>query len=50
MFGAGVQELLLGKKNAAQVSQDLQTGLSAWFKPAGSGGSPSPAGSAATQG
>lgn len=50
VFGAGVQELLLGKKNAAQVSQDLQTGLSAWFTPAGSGGSPSPGSGGASSG
>jgi raffinose/stachyose/melibiose transport system substrate-binding protein len=33
LLGTGVQEMLLGKKNASQVSADLQTGVSQWFKP-----------------
>lgn len=34
LLGTGVQEMLLGKKDAAAVSADLQTGVSQWFKPA----------------
>lgn len=34
LFGAGAQELLLGRKDAAAVSADLQSGISQWFKPA----------------
>jgi len=33
LMGTGVQEMLLGKKNASQISADLQTGVSQWFKP-----------------
>lgn len=33
VFGKGMQSLLLGEKDAATVSADLQTGISAWFKP-----------------
>jgi raffinose/stachyose/melibiose transport system substrate-binding protein len=33
LLGTGVQEMLLGKKNAAAISADLQTGVSQWFKP-----------------
>ena len=33
LLGTGVQEMLLGKKNAAKISTDLQTGVSQWFKP-----------------
>ena len=33
LLGAGVQEMLLGKKNASAISTDLQTGVSQWFKP-----------------
>jgi raffinose/stachyose/melibiose transport system substrate-binding protein len=33
VLGTGLQELLLGKKDAAAVSDDLQTGVSQWFKP-----------------
>jgi len=33
VLGTGVQELLMGKKTAAVVSADLQTGVSQWFKP-----------------
>ena len=33
LLGTGVQEMLLGKKNAAEISTDLQTGVSQWFKP-----------------
>lgn len=33
VLGTGLQELLLGKKDAAAVSSDLQTGVSQWFKP-----------------
>jgi len=33
LLGTGVQEMLLGKKDAAKVSTDLQTGVSQWFKP-----------------
>jgi raffinose/stachyose/melibiose transport system substrate-binding protein len=34
LLGTGVQEMLLGKKNATKISGDLQTGVSQWFKPA----------------
>lgn len=34
LLGTGVQEMLLGKKSAAKISTDLQTGVSQWFKPA----------------
>lgn len=33
LMGTGVQEMLLGKKDAAAISADLQTGVSQWFKP-----------------
>lgn len=33
LLGTGVQEMLLGKKNASAISTDLQTGVSQWFKP-----------------
>jgi raffinose/stachyose/melibiose transport system substrate-binding protein len=33
VLGTGLQELLLGKKNATAVSDELQTGVSQWFKP-----------------
>jgi raffinose/stachyose/melibiose transport system substrate-binding protein len=33
VLGTGVQEMLLGKKNASAISTDLQTGVSQWFKP-----------------
>ena len=33
LLGKGIQEMLLGKKDAAAVSKDLQTGVSTWFKP-----------------
>ena len=33
LLGTGVQELLLGKKDATAVNKDLQTGVSQWFKP-----------------
>ena len=33
LMGTGVQEMLLGKKKASQISADLQTGVSQWFKP-----------------
>lgn len=33
LLGSGVQEMLLGKKDAAAISADLQTGVSQWFKP-----------------
>jgi len=33
LMGTGVQEMLLGKKDASQISADLQTGVSQWFKP-----------------
>jgi raffinose/stachyose/melibiose transport system substrate-binding protein len=33
LLGTGVQEMLLGKKDAAKISTDLQTGVSQWFKP-----------------
>jgi raffinose/stachyose/melibiose transport system substrate-binding protein len=33
LLGSGVQEMLLGKKNASAISTDLQTGVSQWFKP-----------------
>jgi raffinose/stachyose/melibiose transport system substrate-binding protein len=34
LLGKGLQELLLGSKDAAAVSQDLDTGVKTWFKPA----------------
>lgn len=34
LLGTGVQEMLLGKKEASAISTDLQTGVSQWFKPA----------------
>jgi raffinose/stachyose/melibiose transport system substrate-binding protein len=34
LLGKGVQELLLGKKDAATVSKELDTGVKTWFKPA----------------
>ncbi|WP_256794852.1 ABC transporter substrate-binding protein [Terrabacter sp. Ter38] len=33
LLGKGLQELLLGTKDAAAVSQDLETGVKTWFKP-----------------
>ena len=33
LLGKGLQELLLGSKDAATVSQDLDTGVKTWFKP-----------------
>jgi raffinose/stachyose/melibiose transport system substrate-binding protein len=33
LLGKGIQELLLGSKNAAAVSKDLNSGLATWFKP-----------------
>ncbi len=33
LIGTGVQEMMLGKKDAAAISADLQTGVSQWFKP-----------------
>ena len=33
VLGTGLQELLLGKKNATAVSDELQAGVSQWFKP-----------------
>lgn len=33
LFGKGVQQLLLGDKDAAGVSKDLNTGVKTWFKP-----------------
>jgi len=33
VLGTGLQELLLGKKSATAVSDELQTGVSQWFKP-----------------
>jgi len=33
VLGTGMQELLLGRKSAAAVSDELQTGVSQWFKP-----------------
>jgi raffinose/stachyose/melibiose transport system substrate-binding protein len=33
LLGKGLQELLLGSKDAAAVSQDLDTGVKTWFKP-----------------
>ena len=33
LLGTGVQEMLLGKKDATKISADLQTGVSQWFKP-----------------
>ena len=33
LLGTGVQEMLLGKKDASAISTDLQTGVSQWFKP-----------------
>ncbi len=35
LVGTGVQEMLLGSKDAAAVAGDVQTGLSAWFAPSG---------------
>lgn len=34
LLGKGLQELLLGSKDAAAVSADLDTGVKTWFKPA----------------
>ncbi|MDF8266099.1 ABC transporter substrate-binding protein [Luteipulveratus flavus] len=36
LMGKGVQQLLLGQKDAAGVSKDLDTGIKTWFKPSGS--------------
>lgn len=33
LLGKGTQELLLGKKDAATVSKELDTGVKTWFKP-----------------
>lgn len=33
LLGKGVQEMLLGRKDAATVSKDLDTGVKTWFKP-----------------
>jgi raffinose/stachyose/melibiose transport system substrate-binding protein len=33
LLGKGVQELLLGKKDAPTVSKELDTGVKTWFKP-----------------
>ena len=33
LLGKGLQELLLGSKDATAVSQDLETGVKTWFKP-----------------
>lgn len=35
LVGTGVQEMLLGSKDAQTVATDVQTGLSAWFVPEG---------------
>jgi raffinose/stachyose/melibiose transport system substrate-binding protein len=33
LLGKGIQEMLLGSKDAAAVSADLDTGVKTWFKP-----------------
>lgn len=33
LLGKGIQEMLLGTKDAAQVSKDLDAGVKTWFKP-----------------
>ena len=33
LLGKGLQQLLLGSKDASAVSQDLNTGVKTWFKP-----------------
>jgi raffinose/stachyose/melibiose transport system substrate-binding protein len=33
LLGKGIQEMLLGRKDAAAVSKDLDTGVKTWFKP-----------------
>ncbi|MGO4362608.1 ABC transporter substrate-binding protein [Terrabacter sp. RAF57] len=33
LLGKGLQEMLLGSKDATAVSQDLETGVKTWFKP-----------------
>ena len=33
LLGKGLQQMLLGSKDAAGVSQDLDTGVKTWFKP-----------------
>jgi raffinose/stachyose/melibiose transport system substrate-binding protein len=33
LLGKGVQELLLGKKDAPTVSKELDTGVKTWFTP-----------------
>ena len=33
LLGKGIQELLLGSKDAATVSADLDTGVKTWFTP-----------------
>jgi raffinose/stachyose/melibiose transport system substrate-binding protein len=33
LLGKGLQEMLLGSKDAATVSKDLDTGVKTWFKP-----------------
>ena len=30
---AGLQKMLLGQQTAAQVANDIQTGVAQWFKP-----------------
>ncbi|RJK97964.1 extracellular solute-binding protein [Vallicoccus soli] len=35
LVGTGVQELLLGQKDAPAVAQDVQAGISSWFTPQG---------------
>ena len=34
LLGKGIQQMLLGSKDAAAVSKDLDTGVKTWFKPA----------------
>ena len=36
LLGKGLQQLLLGQKDATAVSQDLDKGVKTWFKPSGS--------------
>ena len=33
LLGKGIQEMLLGTKDATQVSKDLDAGVKTWFKP-----------------
>ncbi|MGV9387044.1 ABC transporter substrate-binding protein [Nonomuraea sp. NPDC003707] len=35
LLGTGIQEILLGKKNASEVGAALQTGVAQWFTPTG---------------